>query len=352
LKLLLLYEEVYSYSYSVIGKLESLYNYKIHLVHWGVNESAKSHKNFYNPSYKVYIKSDNFLRLLNLARKINPDVVVIPGWNDKSYLGIALWARKNNKAVVCTLDTQYTKTLKQVLAKYLGFWIIRKLFYSHIWIPGYPQLYTACKLGFTSDEMIYDLLSADSEIFITPNPDLLESKSYQCINFLFVGRLEKEKGVETLISAWRVFSKGNKNYNLTIVGSGSLEGDISSLENISYKGYLDPCGVASLMRNMDCLILPSYSEPWALVIHEAVLSGMAIICTKECGASSFFVIDGYNGFLIDKRNEVSLELAMNSFVNLSIEEKRKFSQRSEKLGKKITTSTSAARFNSFFKSKV
>ena len=346
MKLVLLYEEVYSYSYAVINKLENNYNHEVHLIHWGKNKFAKMHNDFYSPSYKVDLRGNRFFILLKKVRNINPDVIVIPGWNDKAYLAVALWARLKNIPVVCTLDTQYTASFKQVLARYLGFSFLKNIFYSHVWIPGHPQFYTSIMLGFKRNQIIYDLLSADSDIFQRISLPEKKIQTDKQINFLFVGRLEEEKGVGALISAWKKLSNANDQWSLTIVGSGSLIDDFIGLKNVACKGYLDPYEVSLLMRSMDCFILPSYNEPWGLVIHEAALSGLPIICTINCGASSSFVIDEYNGFLVNKGDVESLILAMNSYANLTSQDKVKYSQRSMELGGRVTSSTSAAQFNS------
>ncbi len=48
----------------------------------------------------------------------------------------------------------------------------------------------------------------------------------------------------------------------------------------------------------DCLILPSYNEPWGLVVNEAMAASLPIIISDQCGASLDLVKNEYNGYIV------------------------------------------------------
>lgn len=48
----------------------------------------------------------------------------------------------------------------------------------------------------------------------------------------------------------------------------------------------------------DILILPSYHEPWGLVVNEAMAAGLPVIVSNECGSSLDLVRDGENGYVL------------------------------------------------------
>ena len=56
----------------------------------------------------------------------------------------------------------------------------------------------------------------------------------------------------------------------------------------------------------DCLILPSVSEPWGLVVSEAMASGLPVLVSNRCGCYPDIVDNGKNGFSFNPFNEDEL----------------------------------------------
>ena len=48
-----------------------------------------------------------------------------------------------------------------------------------------------------------------------------------------------------------------------------------------------------------CFVLPSLSEPWGLVVNEAMASGLPVLVSNRCGCAPDLVREGENGFLFD-----------------------------------------------------
>lgn len=105
-------------------------------------------------------------------------------------------------------------------------------------------------------------------------------------NYLFVGQIEKHKGIELLL---KVFSRLEDSQNkLKIVGDGSqlkrLQKEYGQNQNIQFTGRLDKSGVEREMRNSDCLIVPSLCyENSPTVIYESQAIGLPVIASKLGG---------------------------------------------------------------------
>ena len=115
---------------------------------------------------------------------------------------------------------------------------------------------------------------------------------------LFVGRLSEEKGLRTLVAAWKRL--GNR-LPLRIVGHGplgpELEGDASrhGLSSISFPGHLTPAHVIPLMKCARFLVFPSeLYEGMPRTIIEAFACGVPVIASR-LGAIEEIVTDGRTG---------------------------------------------------------
>ena len=120
---------------------------------------------------------------------------------------------------------------------------------------------------------------------------------------LFVGRLEEEKGVETLLEAWR---RANlpAGARLALAGSGPLEARIArSGGSVRSLGHVDRADLPSLYAAADVLVLPSvatatFREPWGLVVNEAMLQRTPAITSDAVGsAAGGLVVQGRTGLI-------------------------------------------------------
>jgi glycosyltransferase involved in cell wall biosynthesis len=97
---------------------------------------------------------------------------------------------------------------------------------------------------------------------------------------LFVGQLEKHKGLLFLID----YIKTQDNLKLSIIGDGSLKGDIKACKNINYLGKLKKKEILEEMKKHDCLIVPSLCyENIPQVIIEASSVGLPTIASNIGG---------------------------------------------------------------------
>ncbi len=64
----------------------------------------------------------------------------------------------------------------------------------------------------------------------------------------------------------------------------------------------------------DVFVLPSYSEPWGLVVNEAMAAGMPVIVSEKCGSAPDLVIDGENGFTFNPYEISEMTQKMEHFI--------------------------------------
>jgi glycosyltransferase involved in cell wall biosynthesis len=93
---------------------------------------------------------------------------------------------------------------------------------------------------------------------------------------------------------------------LVIVGRGPEEERLKALatelalgESIEFAGSkFDDALVAEYAR-ATCFVLPSKSEPWGLVVNEALSYGCPVVVSQRCGCVPELVIDGVTGFTFE-----------------------------------------------------
>ncbi len=124
---------------------------------------------------------------------------------------------------------------------------------------------------------------------------------------LFVGRLDKIKGVEYLIDAME-----NINARLLIVGNGILRKSLEKRaeqygEKIQFLGARKHSELPQIYAQADVFAAPSITlengatEGFGLVLIEAMASGTPVIGTRTGGIKDI-ISDGENGYLIEEKN--------------------------------------------------
>lgn len=125
---------------------------------------------------------------------------------------------------------------------------------------------------------------------------------------LFVGRLDPEKGVSTLLEAWRFLD-----FPLKIRGSGRLEEKAkefvrqNAMHNVEFVGRLEEQELSELISGARFLIMPSegYYETFGMVIIEAFARSIPVIASN-IGVVPELVSDKKTGLLFEPGNASDL----------------------------------------------
>lgn len=146
------------------------------------------------------------------------------------------------------------------------------------------------------------------------------------VNFLFVGRIMKEKGIDELYSAIsKLKSEYGDGVRLDVVGmfEESYQRQTELLNNqgvIDFHGFRND--VADFYAKAHCVVLPSYHEGMSNVLLEAGAMGRPLITSNIHGCMEA-VIDNTSGFLCKPKSADSLYVAMKHFIELSYADKMK-----------------------------
>jgi len=103
---------------------------------------------------------------------------------------------------------------------------------------------------------------------------------------LYVGNLERVKGVDRLPAVWAAVRQAEPDARLRIVGGGSLDARLRRAlrdPSVRFVGRLDQSAVAREMAAASVLVLPSRSEGWPSVIMDSYATGTPVVATSVGG---------------------------------------------------------------------
>ncbi|PTL99316.1 MAG: hypothetical protein DA407_16865 [Bacteroidetes bacterium] len=147
----------------------------------------------------------------------------------------------------------------------------------------------------------------EEKIIVKPNStdDLIVDKSKKINNkFLFVGRLSKEKGVDTLVKAFNEIPE----MELDIIGSGVLETSLKKIaeKNIKFHGSQNREYIKEKLNTAKALVFPSiWYEGLPNTLIEAFSTGTPVLSSNLDNINQI-VISGYNGETFTPNNAKSL----------------------------------------------
>lgn len=145
------------------------------------------------------------------------------------------------------------------------------------------------------------------------------------VDFVYVGRMMKEKGFSLYLEAAEQIAEEYPEARFHICGE--YEEDYRSKVDeliekgiVIYHGLVDD--MAEIYRNIDCTVHPTYyPEGMSNVLLESLACGRPIITTDRPGCKEI-VDDGINGYVVRQRDLDSLIEKLDVFMNLSYEERR------------------------------
>lgn len=135
---------------------------------------------------------------------------------------------------------------------------------------------------------------------------------------LFIGVLERYKGVDVLAAAWRKVSAAQPSAQLHIVGRGAMEPLVKQLVaegrgSVRWTPRLSPPEVAIALDEATLLVLPSRREGMGRVLVESLCRGRPVVGTASGGIPDV-VDDQISGLLVPVDDAEALAAALASVL--------------------------------------
>ncbi|MCM3018697.1 glycosyltransferase family 4 protein [Priestia megaterium] len=154
---------------------------------------------------------------------------------------------------------------------------------------------------------------------------LLDYPKDETINFLFVARVMKEKGIDQYLDAATVIREKYPQTRFHILGFCEQDYE-DKLKELQGKGIIEYHGMQSDVRKFykksHCTVHPTYyPEGMSNVLLESSGCGRPIITTNRSGCREV-VDDGVNGYIVEQQNSEDLINKIEKFLALTYEEKK------------------------------
>jgi glycosyltransferase involved in cell wall biosynthesis len=172
------------------------------------------------------------------------------------------------------------------------------------------------------------------------------SDNYKYI--LYMGRIEKKKGLNFLFEAFIDFGRSNPNWKIIVAGPAYDQAYYNECKNfiedagfgnsIIWLGMVTGDKRIDAYGGADLFVLPTHSENFGIVIAEALSAGLPVITTD--GTPWMEIQNEFAGFIISL-NKKNLLLAIENFNNLKNYEKKEMSLSAKNIAKRYTWNKSA-----------
>lgn len=259
--------------------------------------------------------------VLQLLFELMPDIVFAPATPFPEGMAAIQYRTVMNKKVVMMDDVWALTEQKSIVARNTKRLIHRNV--DAVFIPAESHKSYVTGMGFSEDRTLCGVDVVDNDYFSLISdearryaPDVRARLELPKNYFLFVGRLIAEKGIDTLISAYKIYCSSVKDnpWHLVIVGPGRNTEGIKKIRaesaDIHFRGLQSGDGLCSHYALAHVLVVPSQAEQWGLVINEGMACSLPVIASKGCGATATLVHDSDNGWTFEPGDAEELAKCM------------------------------------------
>lgn len=172
--------------------------------------------------------------------------------------------------------------------------------------------------------------------------ETLQAKSYDGnLDFVFVGRLEEEKGVGRILAAFREFKNESRIGTLRLIGDGPSRSMYEKIAkehtiNVKFYGFLNREELNGLFALSHVLLLPSSaSEGFPKVIAEGANYG-CIPVVSDISSLPQYIQYGINGFVMPSLDVDGLKYCIDNLISMNGDDLKQMAGKAHEMGNKFT----------------
>lgn len=283
-------------------------------------------------------------RLYSILCDFNPEVMLVPGWGHRYALLALQWGLTHLVPVICMSESTRWDAERSPIKE----WVKRRIIslFSAALVGGTPHRDYMLNLGMPADRIFLGYDAVDNGFFSEGVRKIVEGRESRVKRtavqdeareigsrrlemgerkkpyFLASARFIEKKNLPRLLRAYAHYrgknvpstldvrsSTAQSTWDLVIIGDGELRSDLEKLRSelgledcVQMPGFKQYEQLPSYYANAGAFIHASTTEPWGLVINEAMASGLPVLVSNRCGCATDLVQEGENGWTFDPFN--------------------------------------------------
>ena len=261
-------------------------------------------------------------------RRFRPHAVLCGGYNYLASWQAAWWAKSHKLPVLLWSEStinDHRRGSRQVEFMKIRFTRLCKAFVT----AGTASRDYLIRMGAARDRVFIAPNAVDVELFAvlahTARQHAAEVRVRHALPsryFLCAGRLVLEKGIFDLLAAYAKLEAGERSQiGLVFAGDGAsrsqLEERAAAINPgcVCFRGFVHREELAELYALAETLVFPTHSDPWGLVVNEAMACGLPIIASEVAGCVPDLVENAENGFVVPSGNVGELVRAIRTLLS-------------------------------------
>ena len=252
-------------------------------------------------------------------RQWDPTHILIYGWKYPTYLRV-LWSFRHSVCILFRGDSNLLDSHSE-WKRWLRRFVLQKIYRFvdvALFVGSANKRYFEAH-GLKSNQLRWVPHSVDHTRFTML---AVEPVRNSVTKFLFIGKLQRKKAPELLLSAAiRLLELGYSAFEVIFVGDGELRESLQlrsmHMKQVVWKGFINQQGIPAEYQASDVLILPSRGpeETWGLAVNEAFACGKPAIVSNKVGCAEDLVKQGKTGYVFDSENVTQLAEYMRQYLD-------------------------------------
>lgn len=264
--------------------------------------------------------------IIGRLRRGRFDCVFVGGYQHPTSMAALAYARTARIPTLLFSESTARDTRPQSRAR--G-WAKRKLvgMSTHYVAPGRAQADYLVELGASRERIHFAPDAVDDAFFRdgaakanAERDKLRKDHDLSGSVLLNVGRMTDEKGIPDLLEAFQITRLAMPGTTLVLAGTGPELGEYQrrcardGIEGVRFLGYIADEELPMWYAMADVFVFPTRSDPWGLVVNEAMAAGLPIVASTAAGAVDEMVHEGVNGLLHAPGDVAGLARALTTLV--------------------------------------
>ncbi len=258
--------------------------------------------------------------ILRALDSLDPDVVAIHSYGFPDARAALLWCRRKGRRAILMTDSRTEDAPRQASREWLKRHIV--LQYDTALVAGEPQVRYLTGLGFERNRIHTGYDVVDNAYFAEAAAQVrAQAEQWRTLPgletgrpfFLASNRFIQRKNLDTLLLGYETYrNKAAAPWDLVLLGDGPDRPRLEQLicerriKGVTLAGFQQIDEIPAYYALASAFVHTASADQWALVVNEAMASGLPIVVSKGTGCAEDLVKPGKNGFIFETADPQAL----------------------------------------------